>query len=130
MVTRTKFPSLALSLALFAVDPFLVAAEREQVTAGFLTNVWDRELAARATEVFQQLPAPARHYPGLSRAEAERFLLQDANYAQVVREKLAGRWFAALIEASQEAPFAIDHLPFDFLLLRACPCNRPAGSTG
>src|SRR5207302_3436623 len=65
------------------------------------------ELAAQVTQVFQQLSPPVKHYADLSRAESERLLLQDANYAQVVREKLEGQWFAALVGAPEDAPFAI-----------------------
>jgi hypothetical protein len=108
MATRTKFPFLAISVVIFASGPCLAAAVPEPPTTGFLTNVWDRELAARVTQVFQQLPAPVKHYASLSQAEVERVLLQDANYARMVREKLDGRWFAALVGASADAPFAIE----------------------
>src|SRR5439155_4745112 len=82
------------------------------VNTSLLTNVWDRELSAQVAEVFQALSAPGKQYPGLSQAEVDRFLRQDVNYAQIVREKLGGRWFAALVETAGETPFAI-HGRFD-----------------
>lgn len=108
MPIRATLPFLAVFLAAFAFRLPLIAAEAEAPTTGFLTNVWDRELAAQVTQMFEQLPAPVKHYASLSQAEAERFLLQDANYAQMVREKLGEKWFAALVGASADAPFAIE----------------------
>src|SRR2546425_1518345 len=107
MVMRATCPGLALSLILFAAGSHLAAAEPEPLTATILTNVWDLELAAQVAELFQALPTPVKQYPSLSQAEVARFLRQDVNYAQMVREKLDGRWFAALVENSGEAPFAI-----------------------
>src|SRR3989442_7913722 len=107
MVMRATRPCLALSLILFAAGSPLNAAEPEPLTAAILTNVWDRELAAQVAEVFKALPAPVKQYSSLSQAEVSRFLRQDVNYAQMVREKLDARWFAALVEADGDAPFAI-----------------------
>src|SRR5437867_8944509 len=112
MVMRATCPCLALSLTLFAAGTHLAAAEPERLTATILTNVWDRELAAQVAEVFQALPPPGKQYPSLSQGEVARVLRQDVNYAQMIREKLDGRWFAALVETSGEAPFAI-HERFD-----------------
>ena len=112
MVMRATRPCLALSLILFAAGSPLYAADPEPLTAAILTNVWDRELAAQVAGVFQALPAPVKEYPSLSPAEVSRFLRQDVNYAQMVREKLDARWFAALVETDGEVPFAI-HRRFD-----------------
>src|SRR5881394_1160950 len=105
MVMRAKCPWLALWLMFFALGFTLASAEPGP--SAILTNVWDRELSAQVAEVFRTLPAPERHYPGLSRPEVDRILRQDVNYSQLVREKLDGRWFAALVEVSGDAPFAI-----------------------
>jgi hypothetical protein len=107
MASRTLVPLLALSLALLAVGELAAAGGREQFATRLLTNFWDRELAARVTEVFDRLPPPAMHYASLSRDNAERVLRQDAKYSQTVREKLEGRWFAALVGTSDDESVAI-----------------------
>ena len=104
---RATCPCLALSLTLFGAGSCLAGAGQGSLNTSLLTNVWDRELSAQVAEVFQALPAPGKQYPGLSQAEVDRFLRQDVNYAQIVREKIDGRWFAALVETSGPTPFAI-----------------------
>src|SRR6185436_9847042 len=107
MFLRPKSSWLARGLVLYFLGSQLAGAQPESSTSLILTNVWDRELAKQVAEVFQSLPAPVKQYGGLSRAAVERVLREEVNYAQVVREKVDGRWFAALVEADGEAPFAI-----------------------
>jgi hypothetical protein len=104
MVIRATCPWLALALTLFETLPHLTAAAPE---ATILTNVWDRALAAQVAAVFQALPAPVKQFSSLSQAETARSLRQDVNYAKLVREKIEGHWFAALVENSGEASFTI-----------------------
>src|SRR5213594_1937743 len=104
---RATCPCLALSLTLFGAGSCLAGAGQGSLSTSLLTNVWDRELSAQVAEVFQALPPPGKQYAGLSQAEVDRFLRQDVNYAQIVREKIDGRWFAALVETSGATPFAI-----------------------
>ena len=85
----------------------LAAAEPEPSSATILTNVWDRELAAQMAALFQTLPAPAKNYPGLNQVTLDRSLRQGASYARLIREKVDGPWFAALVGTSGEARFAI-----------------------
>src|SRR2546427_4139436 len=108
---RAACPCLALSLVLLTVN-LLPTADAETPTTRFLTNVWDRELSGQAAQLFQKLPAPTNHYESLSQAQADSYLRQDANYAEIIREKLAGQWFAALVATSKDTPFAI-HSRFD-----------------
>ncbi|MEO8429427.1 MAG: hypothetical protein ABI651_20230, partial [Verrucomicrobiota bacterium] len=97
---------LALSLALLTVN-WTTAADVEPPATRFLTNVWDRELSGQTARLFQKLPAPIHHYESLSQAEAGSYLRQDSNYAEIIRQKLAGRWFAALVAMSKDTPLAI-----------------------
>src|SRR5205814_9665528 len=91
------------ALALFAINSLSAAVPPQD----HLTNRWDRELSAQMARAFQNLPPVAAHYPTLTPDEAERRLRQDSNYTQIVREKLEGHWFGALVETSGKAPFAI-----------------------
>src|SRR5436190_22313184 len=92
MLLKAKSSWVARSLVLYLLGSQPAGAQPESSTVLILTNVWDRELAKQVGEVFQTLPAPVKQYTGLSRAAVERLLREDVNYAQVVREKLDGRW--------------------------------------
>ena len=107
MFLRPKSSWLARGLVLYLLGSQLAGAQPESSASLILTNVWDRELAKQVAEVFQSLPAPVKQYAGLSRAAVERVLREEVNYAQVVREKVNGQWFAAMVEADGDAPFAI-----------------------
>ena len=107
MASRTLIPFLAPTLFFFVTQPLLAAAGREPFAAVSQTNAGDREWAEEAAKILQQLPPPLKHYVNVSQGDADKLLRQDSNYLQAVREKLAGRWFAALIGTSEESSFAV-----------------------
>jgi hypothetical protein len=101
MIARSIMQGLVCSLAL-AGSPLMTAGRGAGPTeSGRLTNVWNSEVAAKASALFQALPAPAIHYAGLSEAEARQRLRSEAAYQQLIREKLEGKWFAALVAAER-----------------------------
>lgn len=63
---------------------------------------------ARADELLSQLPPPIQHFADLSEADASARLRRERNYEQVLREKLADRWFAALLSTAAANPYAIE----------------------
>jgi len=94
-------------LALIAGQRSNACAQTSSAESGSGTNVWNLELAEKASLLFQQLPAPARHYAGLGEAEANRLLQSDVNYRKFMREKLQRKWFAALVAWEGAAPYSI-----------------------
>ncbi|MGA2864839.1 MAG: hypothetical protein ABSF95_10165 [Verrucomicrobiota bacterium] len=81
--------------------------EAGPAASGPLTNVWNPDVAAKASALFQALPAPAIHYAGLAEAEVRQRLRSEAAYQQLMREKLAGKWFAALVATEGAEPGSI-----------------------
>jgi hypothetical protein len=107
MAPKPTSSFLAVSLVLTAALSYLAPAEPDRLAPGSPTEPEDRELAVQAAQVFQQLPAPVRHYADIDPVEVDWGLRQDANYEQLVREKVEGRWFAALVEMAEAEPLAI-----------------------
>jgi hypothetical protein len=107
MIASSIIPGLVCSLALAASPLMTAGREAGPTESGPLTNVWNRDVAAKASALFQALPAPAIHYAGLPEAEARQRLRAEAAYQQLMREKLEGQWFAALVATEGAEPGSI-----------------------
>src|SRR5260370_15262319 len=83
------------------------AAEAGQEETETLTNVWNRALAEKTSQIFHQLPPAAKHYAGLSEGEAIRLLESDVNYQKLIEEKVERKWFAALVTWEDPEPYSI-----------------------
>jgi len=105
---RRITPWLLVFFTLAAAQFWKATGQTAATETGWLTNVWNREVAEKASLVFRQLAAPARHYAGLSEADATRLLQSDVNYQGFLREKLQNRWFAALVDKDEPAPYRVE----------------------
>ncbi len=83
------------------------AAQAGQEETETLTNVWNRALAEKTSQIFHQLPPAAKHYAGLSEGEAIRLLESDVNYQKLIEEKVERKWFAALVTWEDPEPYSI-----------------------
>ncbi len=96
------------STVVLTAIPTLSAGQQAQTAAGAEpAGAWNRDVAARAAVLFQQLPATVFHYEDLPEAEATRLLRAGAAYRRLIREKLEGKWFAALVAAEDSESYAI-----------------------
>jgi hypothetical protein len=96
------------STAVLTAIPSLSAERQaEAATTGEPAGPWNREVAAQAAALFQQLPAAVFHYEDLPEADAVRLLRAGAAYQKLVREKLDAKWFAALVAADDSESYAI-----------------------
>jgi len=98
---------LIYSLAAAASPLTAAGPEAGAAEGGAEARPWNPEVAARALSIFKELAPPAVHYAGLSEAEADRLLRSDAAYRQLTRERLEGRWFAALVATEGADPDSI-----------------------
>jgi len=108
MICRRVSPRLVFLFAMAALHFSKAAGVPGGGELGWLTNAWNQELAKEASRIYGHLPAPVRHYAGLSEAETSRLLASGANYQEFVREKLEKRWFAALVAKDGPAPYHIE----------------------
>ncbi|MGO9203690.1 MAG: hypothetical protein ACLQM8_24485 [Limisphaerales bacterium] len=98
---------LAGSVALGAICSLSAGQQAQTATSGEPAGGWNREVAAQAAALFRQLPATVFHYEGLPEAEATRWLRAGAAYQRLIREKLEGKWFAALVAVDDSESYAI-----------------------
>jgi len=74
MVCRHTAPRLLIFFVLAGIQSHCVAGQTGGTEKESFTNVWNQELAAKTALAFRQLSAPAKHYEGVSEAEAGRLL--------------------------------------------------------
>ncbi|HXJ76569.1 MAG TPA: hypothetical protein VNM37_27175, partial [Candidatus Dormibacteraeota bacterium] len=67
----------------------------------------DSTLSNRFEAYLRALPAPVRHFEGLSEAQQRERLQQERHYPELALEKAEGRWFAALLSLKPENSLAI-----------------------
>jgi hypothetical protein len=65
------------------------------------------DLAIRAAALFESVPPITRHYTDLNQTAVAARTARDIGHAAMLREKLEGRWFAALVTVSGAEPFSI-----------------------
>ena len=63
--------------------------------------------AARVAELRSQLPPPRTHFEGVPETEAANRRRREDDYKAFLREKIQGNWFAALVSAQSDEPFAV-----------------------
>ena len=98
---------LVSTVALVGIRSLSAGQQAQAATSGEPAEGWNREVAAQAAALFRQLPATVFHYEGLPEAEATRWLRAGAAYQRLIREKLEGKWFAALVAVDDSESYAI-----------------------
>src|SRR6185369_463294 len=94
---RRKILATIFSILLFALSPGLAQPNDPP----------NREMAAKAADIFSQLPAPIMHFDGLTESQVKDRFQRDVNYQILLREKIADQWFAALVKTKAPETFAI-----------------------
>ncbi|MBI3416899.1 MAG: hypothetical protein HY043_16535, partial [Verrucomicrobia bacterium] len=77
----------------------------QPIAAG--TNPPNAQLAKKFADAFAQLPPTVRHYEGVTEAEVADRLGGEKNFQNIIREKVAQRWFAALVAIQPGRRFQI-----------------------
>ena len=71
------------------------------------SNSQPNKLEGEVLDVLNRLGPPAKHYDGIHESEAQDRLKEDRNYRELLREKVLGKWFAALLFTKPGESFSI-----------------------
>jgi hypothetical protein len=94
-------------LAAIGVQLQEVEGQSPTAGAGSETNSWNPDLSRTVASIFKELPTLVHHYDGVSEADVKRRFEADVSYQTLMRDKLKGLWFAALVSRQDEGPYSI-----------------------
>src|SRR5258708_8002019 len=95
----------------FLILAWLFLGQSPKLQTARAANTAPDSFEAKAAEVWSQLPPARTHFEGVPEGEPASRRRREENYQTFLREKMQGKWFAALTAAAPDEAFSIQR-PF------------------